>query len=126
MAAHPGVPLGRQQVASLRPATAAAALPAVKVPPPAKPATPMMGKPANQPAANERPVAPAQPTRAPAAQPAPNPREANRPEENRSAPAPSRPEPTKPAEPPARTERPPAVQPAPNRPEPARPAPAPA
>jgi hypothetical protein len=133
MAAHPGVPLGRQQVASLHPAAAAAAHPAVKVAPPAKPATPIMGKPANQPAAarpgqpanqpanrpaqpaaNERPAAPAQPNH-PAAEPTPS-----RP----VATPPSRPaEPAKPAEPPARTERPPAVQPAPNRPaaEPARP-----
>jgi hypothetical protein len=144
MAAHPGVPLGRQQTASLRPASAVAH-PAAKVAPPGKPATPTMGKPANQPgaaraaqpaaapakqpanrpaqpAASERPTAPAQPNRPPAAaQPAPS-----RPEVNRPATPPSRPEPTKPAEPPARNEHPPASQPAPNRPEATRPAPAPA
>jgi hypothetical protein len=144
MAANPGVPLGRQQTASLRPASAVAH-PAAKVAPPGKPATPTMGKPANQPgaaraaqpaaapakqpanrpaqpAASERPTAPAQPNRPPAAaQPAPS-----RPEANRPATPPSRPVPTKPAEPPARNEHPPASQPAPNRPEATRPAPAPA
>jgi hypothetical protein len=144
MAANPGVPLGRQQTASLRPASAVAH-PAAKVAPPGKPATPTMGKPANQPgaaraaqpaaapakqpanrpaqpAAGERPTAPAQPNRPPAAaQPAPS-----RPEANRPATPPSRPEPTKPAGPPARNEHPPASQPAPNRPEATRPAPAPA
>jgi hypothetical protein len=111
MAAHPGVPLGRQQVASLHPAASAAAHPAVKVAPPAKPATPIMGKPTNQPAA----ARPAQPAAAPANQPSSSPAQP-------AATPPSRPaEPAKPAEPPARTERPPAAQPAPNRPEPARP-----
>ncbi len=137
LAAHPGQPLARSEVQTLRPA--AAARPMVKVAPPAKPATPTTGHPANQPAAvrpaqpavpasqpanrpaqpaaNERPATPAQPSR-PAAQPAPS-----RAEPARPAPAPAKPEPSrpapKPAEPPARTERPPAAQP--NRPEPARP-----
>jgi hypothetical protein len=128
MAAHPGQPVSRQQMASMRPAAAAAAHPAVKVAPPGKPATPTMGKPANQPSA----ARPSQPAAAPAnhpAQPAVNehpaaPAPSSRPPA--AQPAPSRPEPTKPAEPPARTERPPAAQPTPSRSEPARPAPAPA
>jgi len=123
MAANPGVPLARTQVATLRPAAAAAARPAVRVAPPGKPATPVMGKPTiqpsaarpgqpptspanrpNQPAANERTAAPAQPNR-PTTPPAPAPKP--------SEPAPSRPVTTQPAAPPARTERPPAAQPAP-------------
>jgi hypothetical protein len=128
MAAHPGQPVSRQQMASMRPAAAAAAHPAVKVAPPGKPATPTMGKPANQPSA----ARPSQPAAAPAnhpAQPAVNEHPAAPAPSSRplaAQPAPSRPEPTKPAEPPARTERPPAAQPTPSRSEPARPAPAPA
>ena len=123
MAAHPGQPLGRQQVASLRPANAAAAHPMVKVAPPAKAATPTTGHPpAGHPApmpANHPPSQPAPPAakpappanRPPAAQPAPAP-PSNRPEPNR--PEPNRPAPT------------PAPAPAPSRPapQPSRPAPA--
>jgi hypothetical protein len=130
MAAHPGQPVSKQQMASMHPAAAAAAHPAVKVAPPGKPATPTMGKPANQPGG----ARPAQPAAAPANQPAnrpaqpaanerPAPAQPNRPA---AEPTPNRPAPAKPAEPPARNERPPAAQPAPNRPEPARPAPTPA
>jgi hypothetical protein len=142
MAAHPGVPLARHEVASIRPAASAAARPMVKQAPPGKPATPTMGKPANQtsavrsgqpapapanqpaerpgnqPPANERTVSPAQPNRAPAAQPAPAPKPSqptpSRPEINRPvATPPSRPATTQPAAPPARAERPPAAQPTP-------------
>jgi hypothetical protein len=150
MAAHPGVPLAKHEVATIRPAAAAAAHPMVKQAPPGKPATPTMGKPANQPpvarpgqpapapanqpanrpaqpAANERPAAPAQPNRPPAAQPAPAPKPSqpapSRPEANHpTAPPASRPTPAQPAAPPARTERPPAAQPAP-APKPNQPAP---
>ncbi len=121
MAAHPGVPLARTQVATLRPAAAATARPMVKVAPPGKPATPVMGKPAvqpsaarpgqppaaqptsrpNQPAANGRPAA-AEPNR-PTAAPAPKP----------SQPPPTRPVTAQPAAQPSRTERPPAAQPTP-------------
>jgi hypothetical protein len=83
MAAHPGVPLAKHEVASLRPA--AASRPMVKVAPPGKPATPTMNKAASQPA-NKAPAAPA-------AQPAPA----------------SHPQPAKPTPPP--TNRPPAAQP---------------
>jgi hypothetical protein len=147
MAAHPGVPLAKHEVASIRPAAAAAARPMVKQAPPGKPATPTMGKPANQPtaarpgqpatqpanrppqpAANERPVTPAQPNRPPAPQPTPAPKpsqpEPSRPEPNRppaAVPA-NRPAPTQPTVPPARADRPPAAQPAP-APRPSQPAP---
>ena len=49
LAAHPGQPLARQEVQSLRPADTPAAHPMVKQAPPGKPATPNMGRPANQP-----------------------------------------------------------------------------
>ncbi len=110
LAAHPGQPLARSEVQTLRPAVAAR--PAVKVAPPAKKATPNVGHPApanaarpgNPPAANERPAtpAPAQPT------PAPN---------HPAATPESRPQPNQPAHPPAQ----PKVQPEPSHPEPARP-----
>src|SRR6266852_7834507 len=85
MAAHPGQPLPKREVATLRPAAAAEAHPAVKVAPPGKPATPTMGRPANQ-SGNQpgnqpnagRPGQPAsnqpanQPANRPGNQPAPN------------------------------------------------------
>jgi hypothetical protein len=142
LAAHPGQPLEKKEVQTLRPAAAAAAArPMVKVAPPAKPATPTMGKPANQPsaarpsqpaapanqpanrpaqpAANERPAAPAaaQPSR-PAPQPTPA-----QPTRQPAPSEPARAAPNRPAEPPARNATPPAAQPN-NRPAPA-PAPAP-
>ncbi len=58
MAAHPGQPLPKREMATLRPA--AAAHPAVKVAPPGKPATATTGHPMNnQPANNNRPGQPA-------------------------------------------------------------------
>ncbi len=140
LAAHPGQPLARSEVQTLRPAATAAARPMVKVAPPGKPATantghpaagtparpanaarpgqpaqPMsqpMNRPGNQPAANERPMAaPAQPNRPPAAQP-------NQPAQPNNRPAMSppnnRPEPTRPEAtqpPPNRTPPPPAARP---------------
>jgi hypothetical protein len=124
LAAHPGEPLARNEVATLRPA--AMAHPAVKVAPPAKPATPNMGRPApNTPAA--RPGNP-QPATNPAAgstggRPAvqPNqPMQPNRPENNRPANAPennARPQPNAPVN------RPQPNQPQPNRPQPNQPQP---
>jgi hypothetical protein len=129
LAAHPGQPLARSEVQTLRPAASAAARPTVKQAPPGKPATPTMGKPANQPnaarpaqpapaasqpanrpgtpAANERPTAatPAQPNRAPT--PPPN------------APKPVAPNESKPNAPqPAQPNNRPAANPANNRPAP--------
>jgi len=116
LAAHPGQPLARSEVQTLRPAASAAARPMVKVAPVGKPATANVGhpapntprpgqpapanqpmnRPATQPVPAERPAAaaPAQPNRAPAAQP------------SRTEPAQpaNRPEPAKPE-----------AQPAPNR-----------
>jgi hypothetical protein len=49
LAAHPGQPLAKNEVQTLRPAVTAATRPMVKQAPPAKPATPNVGHPANQP-----------------------------------------------------------------------------
>jgi len=120
MAAHPGEPLAKHEIQSLRPATAAAAQPMVKQAPPGKPATPTMGRPGTQPgnqpgnpANAARPGQPAgaapanQPNAAKPAQPAftpPNNQPANRPG-------------NQPANQPAPNERPGAAAPAqPNRP----------
>jgi hypothetical protein len=87
MAAHPGQPLARKEVATLRPA--AAARPAVKVAPPGKPATPTKGHPPNvaQPGKSGPAAAPpAQPNRPAAAQPNKAP-EPNRPAAEKPAPA---------------------------------------
>jgi hypothetical protein len=127
LAAHPGQPLARSEVRSLRPAGAAASQPMVKQAPPGRPAAPNAARPgqpasmppanrpgnrpANQQAPNQRPGAavPAQPNFPPTA-----------PTNNRpNQPEPARPQTNRPTEPPA---RPSAAQPN-NRPETARPAP---
>ncbi|MGA9510254.1 MAG: DUF6600 domain-containing protein [Candidatus Sulfotelmatobacter sp.] len=129
LAAHPGEPIARNQMQTLRPA--AEAHPMVRVAPAGKPATPTTGHPANaartgQPApapanrpsvANEHPAEPNRPASAPAQ---PNNRPPARQPNNRPAPAQpaSRPEST-PNRP--ETNRPPAAQPA-NRPAPTPPA----
>ena len=89
LAAHPGQPIARQEMARMQPAraTAAAPRPTVKQAPPGKPATATIAKPGSQPgnrpgntpAANERPGAnPAQPNRPGANnQPAPNNRDSD-------------------------------------------------
>jgi hypothetical protein len=145
LAAHPGQPLVRSEVQTLRPAASAAARPMVKVAPVGKPATPNMGHPApNLPTAARpgQPAAPAnQPMNRPANQPAPSARPAatapvapaqpNRPAAQPSQPAPAqpsnrpamnqpngRPEPAQPSNRPEPT-RPEATQPAPNRTPPA-------
>ncbi len=129
LAAHPGQPLARTEVQTLRPAASAAARPMVKVAPAGKPATPNVGHPANlpnaarpgqpaapanqpmnrpgnQPAPAERPAAaaPAQPSRAPAAPPS-----RAEPAQPSNRPEPTRPEATQP--PPNRTPPPPAARP---------------
>jgi hypothetical protein len=137
LAAHPGQPLARHEVQTLRPANTPAAQPMVKLAPPGKPATPNMGRlgnqpgnspnagrlgqpantppanrPGNQPAPNERPGAtnPAQPNT--------RPEPPSRPEANQPAPI-TRPEPNRPeANQPA-----PITRPEPNRPEANQPAP---
>jgi hypothetical protein len=146
LAAHPGQPVARHELQSLRPTGAAAARPMVKQAPPGKPATPAMGHPSNQPNA-ARPPQPASPPanqpgnrpptqQAPAARPN-NERPVNPPQQNRPTPPSlpqhnerpedmrpqnvrpenNRPEANRPAEPPAPNNRPPAAQPN-NRPEP--------
>jgi hypothetical protein len=148
LAAHPGQPLARSEVQTLRPAAAAAARPMVKVAPPAKAATPTTGhppanvprpgqpapapaanRPGNQPPANPRPAEPAtaQPANRPAPaqpnnRPAPTP-PANRPEATPNRPAAAPPN-NRPAPPPP-ANRPPAAPPN-DRPEAAHPAPPPA
>lgn len=123
MAAHPGQPLPKREVAAMRPA-ASAARPAVKVAPAGKPATATTGHPpANVPRPGVAPGTPGNQTRpnTPAANPVPNNRPEvnqpnNRPEANRppaAQPTPNRPE----------TNRPPAAEPTPNRPENRPPAP---
>ena len=136
LAAHPGEPLARSQMQTLRPA--AAAHPMVKVAPTGKPATPTMGHPGNQPGNAARPGQPVadQPGNRPGNAPAanerpvetnrPNPAQPNnRPEPNANRPEPSRPpaaEPNRPAAtPPANHPEPNANHPEPNRPPPAEP-----
>ena len=146
LAAHPGQPLAKHEVQTLRPA--AAAQPMVKVAPPGKPATPNAGRPANQPGnqpGNQpnagRPGQPAsnqpanQPANRPGNQPAPNERPgqpANQPNAGRPGQPASNPPANQPANRPGNqpapaqpnnrpeTNRPPAAQPN-NRPEPNQP-----
>ncbi len=137
MAAHPGQPLPKREVATLRPANTPAAHPMVKVAPPGKPATATTGHPAAQPAGQPAAARPGQPaatvsTTTPANRPttatAPNARPATpnaTPPANRPPAAqPSRPAPATPENRPA-TNRPPATPPAkqPAPPEPAHPQP---
>jgi hypothetical protein len=129
LAAHPGQPLARNEVQTLRPAASAAARPMVKVAPVGKPATPNMGKPApNLPTAARpgQPAAPAnQPMNRPASQPAPSarPAPAAPAQPNRPAAQPSQPAPAQPSNHPAMSQpnsRPEPAQPT-TRPEPTRP-----
>jgi hypothetical protein len=67
LAAHPGQPLARHEVESLRPANVVVAHPLVKQAPPGKPATPNTTRPASQPVVgNSRQPANAQPANVPA------------------------------------------------------------
>jgi hypothetical protein len=129
LAAHPGQPLARNEVQTLRPAASAAARPMVKVAPVGKPATPNMGKPApNLPTAARpgQPAAPAnQPMNRPTSQPAPSarPAPAAPAQPNRPAAQPSQPAPAQPSNHPAMSQpnsRPEPAQPT-TRPEPTRP-----
>jgi hypothetical protein len=114
--AHPGQPLARQQLQSLRPANAPAAQPQVRQAPPGKPATPNMGRPGNQPNQPANAVPPNQPGNRPGGQPAPNerpganPATPGRPATN-NQPAPN----ARPSETPGGNAQPPAAQPG-NRP----------
>ena len=134
MAAHPGQPLARREVATMHP-PAAMARPAVKVAPPGKPATPTSGHPpANAGGARPGQPAPAAPANQPANRPGNQP-EPNRPSaaeapanrppaaESNRPPQPNN-QPNRPAteanRPPAEANRPPAAQPN-NRPPAAQP-----
>jgi hypothetical protein len=117
MAAHPGQPLAKHEMQSLRPAAAAATQPMVKQAPPGKPATPNMGRPGNPPGNQPNAARPGQPTStAPANQPS-----TAKPGQPASSP-PSSPPANRPGNPPAPNERPGAAVPAqPNRPPSAQP-----
>ena len=111
LAAHPGQPLAKQEVQTLRPAATAAPHPMVKLAPPGKPATPTMGRPANQP--GNQPGN--QPNAGRPGQPASN-QPANQPANRPGQPAPNeRPGAAVPAQP----NRPPSAQP--NQPAPGQP-----
>jgi hypothetical protein len=130
LAAHPGQPLARNEVQTLRPAASAAARPMVKVAPVGKPATPNMGKPAPNLPAAARPGQPAAPANQPnrPSQPAPSGRPAAAPptapvQPNRPVAQPSQPAPAQPGNRPAMNQpngRPESAPPS-NRPEPTRP-----
>ena len=129
LAAHPGQPLARSEVQTLRPAASAAARPAVKVAPVGKPATPNVGHPAANVPSAARPGQPAAPANQPVNRPGTTPTPAERPaaaapaQPSRPAPQPSQPVPAQPNNRPAVTQpssRPEPVQPS-NRPEPTRP-----
>ena len=107
MAAHPGQPIPKREMQSLRPAASAAAHPMVKQAPPGKPATPTTGRPMNagrpgqpgqQPPANQPGNRPNEPGNRPGNQPnerpgAANPAQQNRPNqpENRPGAQPNQP-----------------------------------
>jgi hypothetical protein len=113
LAAHPGQPLERHEVQTLRPANTPAAHPMVRQAPPGKPATPNLGRAGNQPGSPANAGRPGQPTSTPPA---------NRPEPNRSEP--NRPAPANRAEPNRPPSAPPTTRPEAKRPEPNQPAPA--
>jgi hypothetical protein len=118
LAAHPGQPLARSEVQTLRPATAAAR-PMVKQAPPGKPATPSMGHPAaGTPANGARPGQPAPPANQPMNRPA------NQPANRATTPPAAMERPAAPA--PAQPSRPPTTAAPNNRPEPNQPNRAPA
>ena len=122
LAAHPGQPLAKREMQTLRPASEAAR-PLVKQAPPGKPATPAVGR--NQPnaAKPEQPAHPGAANAAPPNRPAP-PQPTNRPEAVRPEPKANEAHPApKPATPP--NNRPEAVRPEPKANE-AHPAPKPA
>ena len=150
LAAHPGEPLAKHEVQSLRPAAAAAAHPMVKQAPPGKPATANTGRPGNQPANQTNAAKPGQPASTPPSnqpanrpgnQPAPNPRPGTAAPAQSNRPPTAQPNLPPTAQPtnrpetnqrpgtvtPTQTNRPPTAQPNPpapsNRPETARPAP---
>jgi hypothetical protein len=131
LAAHPGQPLAKSEVQTLRPAATAAARPMVKQAPPGKPATPAMGHPGKPPANQPNAARPGQPAAgAPPNQPANRPGNQPAPNERPGATSPAQPnrppaEQPKPTTPPNnRPAQPEANRPEPNRPPAAQPKPA--
>jgi hypothetical protein len=120
LAAHPGQPIARREMQSIRPAAGtAAAHPMVKQAPPGKPATATVGHP-NQPNAG-RPGQPAPAANQPANRP-PNQQQPNQPRPNQPNPNQANPNQPNPNQRPANqepTNRPPTAQP--NRPVPPQP-----
>jgi hypothetical protein len=147
LAAHPGQPLAKSEVQTLRPANTVAARPMVKQAPPGKPATPNQvrpGAPANAARPNQPPPVNQptvnQPTNRPGNPPAQNERPAatNPQQPNRTAPMPVQPAPTQPTNrpemnqphnrpesnrPPTELNRPQSNQPQSNQPQPNQPPP---
>ena len=127
LAAHPGQPLARSEVQTLRPAAnTAAARPMVKVAPVGKPATPSVGKPGAPPNAG-RPGQPAPSVNRPASQPPNQPanQPMNRPGNPPPNARPAAPPPAQPNRTPAAPENHPAPPQPNNRPETNRPPAAP-
>jgi len=117
LAAHPGQPVARTEMQTLRPTGAAAPRPTVIVAPVGKPATPVVGHPTNLPtAAHPMPAAPTQPNRPNFVPQSPTPPpQGNRPDGNRPAP----PFENRPIQPTPEPQRPqPPVQPQPRTPPP--------
>ncbi len=113
MAAHPGQPLPKREMASLRPSTdTPATRPTVKQAPPGKPAAPNVGRPGTPPPREANAVRPGQPAGAPPNQPANRPGNPPIPSER-----PAASNPTQPNHPPTTTPN--------NRPEPTQPNPGP-
>ncbi len=133
LAAHPGQPLARSEVRSLRPANVTATQPMVRQAPPGKPATPNTGRPGNQPNQPGNQPGAARPDRPGSAPPANQPNAA-RPSQPANTPPANQPNAARPSQPanappanrpsnqPAPNERPGATNPAqPNRPTPTQP-----
>ena len=133
LAAHPGQPLARSEVRSLRPANVTATQPMVRQAPPGKPATPNTGRPGNQPNQPGNQPGAARPDRPGSAPPANQPNTA-RPSQPANTPPANQPNAARPSQPanappanrpsnqPAPNERPGATNPAqPNRPTPTQP-----
>lgn len=89
--AHPGQPLARSEVRSLRPAAAEAPRPMVKQAPPGKPATATVGHPGNQPGNQPNAGGPGQPVTPPANQPGNRPGNQQAPNDRPGAANPGRP-----------------------------------
>jgi len=89
--AHPGQPLARSEVRSLRPAAAEAPHPMVKQAPPGKPATATVGRPGNQPGNQPNAGRPGQPVTPPANQPGNRPGNPQAPNDRPGAANPGRP-----------------------------------